>query len=407
MSDLKVSCPNCDQQLEADEEMAGETVDCPSCQKPFELPNPEESKPSVASEEEIEDHPAERCISCGQELLPGAEFCTECGKKQTGKKLSLKTGSNPSQQSSSTAPNANTRSCPYCGESILSVAIKCKHCGSELTNQSGPNIQRSEAIGTIALILPICSAIIAGVLLGGKSLSYESDSMLGMISFTTVIVTSILIAIEAGIVGAGSKTDLNTKGKRREGPVTWFVACVLLWIVAFPVWMARRARYGLENRCKTAVIVGLIFLCAMVFTPFASEKIKSTTDVQQASSKTSNNAEDSEMTSQELEAALRDMAEKYRYELGRRGSGTSLTEDDCYMLIKASFQVLEENEAEDFLNDFAKNEYIFDRKLGLWFTSDVDFYLWDWCEGINYDFAERCIRVYNQMKELGFERRSR
>ena len=60
-----------------------------------------------------------------------------------------------------------TKACPYCGEEILAVAIKCKHCGSNLAEKTGGTEERtprkSEAIGTIALPLPVWSAITIGL----------------------------------------------------------------------------------------------------------------------------------------------------------------------------------------------------------------------------------------------------
>ncbi|MDR0993968.1 MAG: hypothetical protein LBN38_05330 [Verrucomicrobiota bacterium] len=38
MADLHFNCPHCGQNLDAPEEMAGETIDCPVCQKSFQIP---------------------------------------------------------------------------------------------------------------------------------------------------------------------------------------------------------------------------------------------------------------------------------------------------------------------------------------------------------------------------------
>ena len=48
MSDVKFNCPHCSQSLEAPEEMLGQLIDCPSCQKPIEVPFPRMApKPST------------------------------------------------------------------------------------------------------------------------------------------------------------------------------------------------------------------------------------------------------------------------------------------------------------------------------------------------------------------------
>ncbi|MCF7855657.1 MAG: hypothetical protein K9N51_12725 [Candidatus Pacebacteria bacterium] len=238
MSDFEFNCPHCEQTLEAPEDMLGQTIECPACNGSIDLPAPD------------------------PEPVPPPRPAPK-------KKIVTKRRTSPS------ASSTNTKPCPYCGEPILSVAVKCKHCGSELTDGRSPTVQKSEAIGVIALILPICSAMVAWFWLSGMPLLFDPGSKLAMISIITIIATSILVAIEANTVGAGSKTDLNTKGKKREGPVTWFFGCILLWIVAFPAWMARRTKYGLKNLCFAAVLVGLIFAGVTGLMHYAIEEAKS------------------------------------------------------------------------------------------------------------------------------------
>ena len=38
MSDINFNCPHCGQNLNGPEDMAGETIDCPVCQKSFQIP---------------------------------------------------------------------------------------------------------------------------------------------------------------------------------------------------------------------------------------------------------------------------------------------------------------------------------------------------------------------------------
>jgi hypothetical protein len=79
MSDIKFVCASCQQHLEAPEAMAGETVSCPSCQKPLTVPAPQ-AAPKVA--------PA-ACPGCGTPLDAGVVLCVKCGYHQgLGKKLS-------------------------------------------------------------------------------------------------------------------------------------------------------------------------------------------------------------------------------------------------------------------------------------------------------------------------------
>jgi len=38
MADINFNCPHCGQNLNGPEEMAGQSIDCPVCQKSFEIP---------------------------------------------------------------------------------------------------------------------------------------------------------------------------------------------------------------------------------------------------------------------------------------------------------------------------------------------------------------------------------
>jgi hypothetical protein len=38
MADINFNCPHCKQNLNGPEEMAGEAIDCPVCQKSFQIP---------------------------------------------------------------------------------------------------------------------------------------------------------------------------------------------------------------------------------------------------------------------------------------------------------------------------------------------------------------------------------
>ena len=45
MSGFTFNCPHCDQELEATEDMMGQKLDCPACNGPIELPDPEPAAP--------------------------------------------------------------------------------------------------------------------------------------------------------------------------------------------------------------------------------------------------------------------------------------------------------------------------------------------------------------------------
>ena len=79
MPDIKFTCPNCGQSLEAPDDMLGQQIACPSRNGTIEIPLPP-PKPTIPPP----------------------------------------------------TPQKLTRACPFCSEDILMTARKCKHCGEIL-----------------------------------------------------------------------------------------------------------------------------------------------------------------------------------------------------------------------------------------------------------------------------------
>jgi DNA-directed RNA polymerase subunit M/transcription elongation factor TFIIS len=81
MPDFEFSCPNCNQVLEAPDDMAGEVVECPGCQQQMTVPQP----PALESPETGAKKPAavmaaaSRCPSCEEEMDDDAVLCVHCG----------------------------------------------------------------------------------------------------------------------------------------------------------------------------------------------------------------------------------------------------------------------------------------------------------------------------------------
>ena len=61
--------------------------------------------------------------------------------------------------------------------------------------------------------------------------------MFGLV-FLVVIGTSIWVAIDASNIGARKGL---VKGVGNMGPAGWFFCCLLIWIIGFPVYLAKRS----------------------------------------------------------------------------------------------------------------------------------------------------------------------
>ena len=112
-------------------------------------------------------------------------------------------------------------------------------------------IAASEFLGILLLVIPVGAALL-GWLAGNPGVSF-------LLAILVTLATAILIAIEAYLVGAGKQTDLNAKGKKREGPLALFFATLLLWLVVFPFWMYRRSVYGRKNLCILSLFACVVF----------------------------------------------------------------------------------------------------------------------------------------------------
>jgi hypothetical protein len=90
MAEIRFSCPDCDQDLEAPEDMAGEVVECPSCEAQLAVPGEAVSAPGAAlpGVDDADDGGDVECPSCSQTMAPDAVLCVHCGYNiKLGKKL--------------------------------------------------------------------------------------------------------------------------------------------------------------------------------------------------------------------------------------------------------------------------------------------------------------------------------
>lgn len=191
----------------------------------------------------------------------------------------------------------NEKFCFSCGKVVNVDVTFCPHCGVSQSNSGAkqpvqpPAVQASaappavqpvqvspekkqEAFGLLALLLPVGGAFLVMFWIGNMNILESPGTKLGGIVAGVIALSAVFVAIEASQVGAGGPSDINEKGKKREGPVTWFFALLMIWLFAFPMWMGRRKKYGLNNLSGVGVLVTLVFVGTLVFMNYAIEQQK-------------------------------------------------------------------------------------------------------------------------------------
>ena len=189
--------------------------------------------------------PASVCPQCGEavsEIARSEHRCQNCG-------LPLHEEEVGQQAAAADSPGQ--------GEHISEFEHFAKHPESSLpldTDWIEAKIRRSsqgETLAVLALLLPVMAQALA--------LAWRFDSM-GIemaLSWGTVIVTAVLLAVDAALLGS-----IDMKGTQRSGPGALFLGMLLLWIVCYPVVFFRRRHFGRPNLGPLAIVVAAFFVGA-------------------------------------------------------------------------------------------------------------------------------------------------
>ncbi len=155
-------------------------------------------------------------------------------------------------------------SCPHCGATLPATPDAfCSECRHELPPMSDidesraapPAPPRLERVGiglvAVALVLPVVSGIVL--------LLVTSFGFALAISSATVLITSLLVALDARRLG-----NVDLTGRQRDSAGALFLGMCLLWIVVYPFAFFRRRHFERPNLALPATLVAVFFAIAPI-----------------------------------------------------------------------------------------------------------------------------------------------
>ena len=119
---------------------------------------------------------------------------------------------------------------------------------------------RSEAIGIALLLLPAAATALFWLWILRMSLLEHPALTAVMVTVGVTVLSAILISIEAAVLGMGGYL-----GRRRTtGPIAYFFATLLLWVIVYPYYFWDRRRFGVRNLIVPALLVMGVYATSFV-----------------------------------------------------------------------------------------------------------------------------------------------
>ncbi|MDR3479488.1 MAG: hypothetical protein P4L91_02095 [Burkholderiaceae bacterium] len=106
----------------------------------------------------------------------------------------------------------------------------------------------------LLLSIPAVATLLDWFWIGNMNLFQSPGNALMLVALATVLGSAFVVSAEARALGM-----VTDKAKSTNGPTAWFFSLVLLWIVAYPLYLYRRKAYGVPNRMLVGLVLALVF----------------------------------------------------------------------------------------------------------------------------------------------------
>jgi len=116
--------------------------------------------------------------------------------------------------------------------------------------------KQADIMGITLLVIPIAVSALMWIVVSQMNLLQNPLNMLSIFGIVIVAGTSVVMAIDASLLGMGKPID----GKSTTSPFVWFLGGLLLWIVVYPTYLHQRSRFGRYNFVMAGILSLSVFL---------------------------------------------------------------------------------------------------------------------------------------------------